>query len=313
MLPEVLDMGRQIMVVRASLSLMALLAMGIDAAPALAAPKRLALSDFRSPPLTTPGEQPKATQRKPGHAPLRAMRGGTQAKPKDPLRPQRPAKHPAATHRKCEHPAVAMERAELHETTSRALTDCDGRPLREAQRALTSLARLRGTAKPKEADFEDAVDDGDVLDRGVALMHHGLLERLQRIADHFPDKTIGIVSGYRPASAGSMHQRARAIDIHLTGVDNVTLVELCRTLPDTGCGYYPNSSFVHVDVRPPGSGKVTWIDASGPGEKPRYVSSWPPSKADLEQPVGAEGGDDPSTENMPSTPAAKDPAPGAPE
>jgi hypothetical protein len=313
MLPEVLDMRLQILVVRASLSLVALLALGLEAAPASAAPKRPAISGAGSPRPTTPGDQSKATPRKPGHAPLRATRASAQAKPKDPIHPRRPAKHPAAIHRKCEHPAVSMERAELHETSSKPLTDCDGRPLREAQRALTSLARLRGTAKPKDSDFEDVVEDGEVLDRGVAMMHHGLLERLQRIADHFPDKTIGIVSGYRPASDGSMHQRARAIDIHLTGVDNVALVEFCRTLADTGCGYYPNSSFVHVDVRPPGSGKVTWIDASGPGEKPRYVSSWPPSKADLEQPVGAEGGDDPYTENMPSTPAAKDPAPETPE
>jgi hypothetical protein len=45
---------------------------------------------------------------------------------------------------------------------------------------------------------------------------------------------------------------------------------------DTGCGYYPNSSFVHVDVRQPGTGHVAWIDASGPGEPPHYVASWPP-------------------------------------
>src|SRR4029078_12850254 len=50
----------------------------------------------------------------------------------------------------------------------------------------------------------------------------------------------------------------------------------CTTLSDTGCGYYPNSSFVHLDVRDPGAGHVTWIDASGPGESPRYGSAWPP-------------------------------------
>jgi hypothetical protein len=55
-------------------------------------------------------------------------------------------------------------------------------------------------------------------------------------------------------------------------------VAFCRGLRDTGCGYYPNSSFVHFDVRPGGTGHVYWIDASGPGEAARYVSSWPPPR-----------------------------------
>jgi hypothetical protein len=33
---------------------------------------------------------------------------------------------------------------------------------------------------------------------------------------------------------------------------------------------------VHVDVRDPGTGHVAWIDASGPGESPQYVATWPP-------------------------------------
>jgi hypothetical protein len=64
--------------------------------------------------------------------------------------------------------------------------------------------------------------------------------------------------------------------MHIEGARNEAVVDFCKTLADTGCGYYPNSSFVHVDVRQPGTGHVTWIDASGPGEAPHYVSSWPP-------------------------------------
>jgi hypothetical protein len=33
-------------------------------------------------------------------------------------------------------------------------------------------------------------------------------------------------------------------------------------------GYYPNSTFVHVDVR---AASAYWVDRSGPGEKPNYV------------------------------------------
>jgi hypothetical protein len=66
------------------------------------------------------------------------------------------------------------------------------------------------------------------------------------------------------------------MDFRIEGVKNEDVVAFCKTLDDTGCGYYPNSSFVHVDVRDPGAGHVAWIDASGPGEAPRYVASWPP-------------------------------------
>lgn len=65
------------------------------------------------------------------------------------------------------------------------------------------------------------------------------------------------------------------MDISLTGVSNVTLLEVCRKLEDVGCGFYPNSKFVHIDVRRPGMGHAFWIDASGPGEPSRYVDSWP--------------------------------------
>jgi hypothetical protein len=68
--------------------------------------------------------------------------------------------------------------------------------------------------------------------------------------------------------------------LRVTGVSNEELVAFCKTLSDTGCGYYPNSSFVHVDVRLPGTGSVSWIDASGPGEPPRYVTQWPPPEAE---------------------------------
>jgi hypothetical protein len=35
-----------------------------------------------------------------------------------------------------------------------------------------------------------------------------------------------------------------------------------------GVGYYPNSSFVHLDIRK--GAKAFWIDYSGPGEAPLY-------------------------------------------
>ena len=49
-----------------------------------------------------------------------------------------------------------------------------------------------------------------------------------------------------------------------------------------------------MDVRNPGTGSVTWIDASGPGEGPHYVSRWPPPPEEADQavlPVGTAGHD----------------------
>jgi hypothetical protein len=49
-----------------------------------------------------------------------------------------------------------------------------------------------------------------------------------------------------------------------------------QELSETGVGYYPNSTFVHVDVRPDAA---YWVDRSGPGEPPDY-GPWPPAGGD---------------------------------
>jgi hypothetical protein len=58
-------------------------------------------------------------------------------------------------------------------------------------------------------------------------------------------------------------------------VPNDELFAVCRKLRDVACGYYPNNRFVHVDVRPYGTGRVTWVDVSDPGEPSRYVDGFP--------------------------------------
>jgi hypothetical protein len=51
------------------------------------------------------------------------------------------------------------------------------------------------------------------------------------------------------------------------GVPNSALRDYLRTLRDVGVGYYPNSTFVHLDVR---ERSASWVDYAGPGESPRY-------------------------------------------
>jgi hypothetical protein len=160
------------------------------------------------------------------------------------------------------------------------LTKCDGSVAPLAVERLSILVRPGGAARPTAPVADLAKKPGDALAPGIRRVDPRLIARLQAVVDHFskpeaPAK-LAIISGYRPASVGSMHATGRAVDFRVEGVKNEEVVAFCKTLDETGCGYYPNSSFVHIDVRDAGSGHVTWIDASGPGEAPRYVTSWPP-------------------------------------
>jgi hypothetical protein len=181
----------------------------------------------------------------------------------------------------CVRDAVHFERGFGGDAENIVLTRCDGRPSSEAIDQLSILVRPMSAARPNPLATRIRRAAHREWLPGVKRIHEGLVTRLQQVVDRFRAERITLVSGYRPTSLGSFHQSARALDVHVEGVRNEALVEFCRTLPDTGCGYYPNSSFVHIDVRPAGTGHVYWIDASGPGEPARYVSSWPPKDAAL--------------------------------
>ncbi len=192
-----------------------------------------------------------------------------------------------------------------------ALTKCDGTLAPLAVEHLSVLVRPGGAARPVAPIAELAKKKGAELAAGVHRVDDRLAMRLQALADHFgkagaPVK-LSVVSGYRPTSVGSMHATGRAIDFRLEGAKNEDVVAFCKTLTDTGCGFYPNSSFVHLDVRDPGAGHVSWIDASGPGETPRYVSTWPPhvvssapeklEPATAKEPLGKEEAPEPTDEH----------------
>ena len=147
-----------------------------------------------------------------------------------------------------------------------------------------SVDKLSILARPAErGEAEGAArrgkSHGTELAPGIRRIDPRLAERLELVADHFrkagqPPRIVLVVAEVA-RSAGSYHASGRAIDFRIDGVDNEALVAFCKTLQDTGCGYYPNSSFVHIDVRDAGAGHVAWIDVSKPGEAPKYVSAWP--------------------------------------
>jgi hypothetical protein len=199
-------------------------------------------------------------------------------KASEPKAPPSGSRQRAATHAeepdrggvvRCYGVAVTIDRAG-REPETLPLVDCAGRPLERTRERLSILARPWTQARP-----DTSLGGGGARHAVTFLLHPGLSTRLESIARHFVGKPISIVSGYRPQSGGSLHQHARALDVRVVGVANEELIAFCKTLPETGCGYYPNSSFVHIDVRDPGTGSASWIDASGPGDPPRYVTQWP--------------------------------------
>jgi hypothetical protein len=173
--------------------------------------------------------------------------------------------------------AVSVVRYDGAEFTRMPLVDCQGAIAPDALDRLSALARPPGAPKPDmplplEPD-EDA-SGGEWLPR-VKLLHPRLIWAVEKIAEAFPGRSIFIMSGYRRDAHGSYHQKGRALDLYVTGVDNADLFRFCHTLNDVGCGFYPNNKFVHVDVRPFGTHRVAWVDVSEPGAPSEYVSSWP--------------------------------------
>ena len=186
----------------------------------------------------------------------------------------------------CVHEPVEISRGTEGEKFS--LTRCDGSVAPMAVERLSVLARPGSAERP--ADLTPlAKIKGAELAPGVLRIDPKLVERLQSVVDHFSKigaaLKITVVSGYRPSASGSYHASGRALDFRIEGVHNEALVAFCKTIPDTGCGYYPNSSFVHLDVRDPATGHVSWIDASSTGETPRYVVKWPPPEPEAKKKV----------------------------
>jgi Peptidase M15 len=173
--------------------------------------------------------------------------------------------------------AVSVARYDGAEWARQPLVDCGGAIAPDALDKLSALARPPATPKPElplplEPDSE--ASGGEWLPR-VKLLHPRVIWAVEKIAEAFPNRTIFIMSGYRRDAHGSYHQKGRALDLYVTGVDNADLFRFCRTLNDVGCGFYPNNKFVHVDVRPFGTHRVAWVDISEPGEPSQYVTSWP--------------------------------------
>jgi hypothetical protein len=166
------------------------------------------------------------------------------------------------------------------------LLDCNGAVADGALDRLSVLARPPDARRPElPLPDEPQGADGEWVD-GVKMVPPRVVWLLSQLAKEFPWRAVYLYSGYRPVAGTSgsargrsshagLHADARALDIAIHGIPTTRLYEACRKLPDTGCGYYPNHPFVHVDVRRPGLVRAAWIDTSFPGQPSVYVRSWP--------------------------------------
>lgn len=286
-------------------------------------PKRLQIGDT----LTIPGVAPKAGDKT---APTKSE-GQAKAAPAGKTAPTAPS--PVAAHGS---PAPAAPLPPAHgahagpgahgSTASATLASAPGKHGKDSytgkpkQPNVVHLVRF-GTAE--EASVKVSTRGkvpGPALEQFKKLMHSSsgqthtpdarLVALLGIVSNHFGGKKIEIISGFRPFSPKqytphSNHNHGRAMDFRVQGVPNTVLRDYCRTLHDVGVGYYPNSVFVHLDVR---SAPAFWIDYSKPGEAPRYHA--PNVDAD-------EGASDVHAEHpglngsQPATPTEAPTAPGA--
>ena len=149
---------------------------------------------------------------------------------------------------------IELFQVNTKETLKLRFADDRGRPVRDLQKRANRFFRCHHTGT-------------------VGRMNPRLLRLLFESGRHWPGQRLEVVSGYRHPTVAknprSPHMKGLACDFRVVGVKNTDLRDyLRRAFPKTGVGYYPNSSFVHLDVRQGPS--AFWIDYSGPGENALY-------------------------------------------
>jgi LysM repeat protein len=177
---------------------------------------------------------------------------------------------------------------------------------------IDSKGKIRPTARTGISELLGATGD-----------HPGAPDRLLRllveVSNTFGGRPIHIVSGYRTTSffRDSRHKTSQAIDFAIVGVPNAVARDYLLGLENVGVGYYPNSSFLHLDVRPR---STHWVDYAGPGEAPRKTAHAPPvaspvdfdelaeqaaeSIGNVERPADKQDEDRPARETAPSDSAS---------
>lgn len=167
------------------------------------------------------------------------------------------AKRAKATKRVSKNAPVVLYAVNRRETMALRLRDGKGRPVKGMQRRFDHFLRCHYTNVEHK-------------------MNPRLMRLLFQTGHHWPGRRLEVVSGYRHPSIAknphSPHMQGLACDFRVEGVKTAELRDYLRhTFDKVGVGYYPNSSFVHLDVRKDRS--AFWIDYSGPGERAIYSAT----------------------------------------
>jgi uncharacterized protein YcbK (DUF882 family) len=200
-----------------------------------------ALAFFVSPAATARAASPPIAAKVALKQPVVAAKKAMQAK-----KPKKPKKPKTTT--------VVLFHVNRHDTFTLRQRDLKGRLPRGYQKRFDHFLRCHYTNQQH-------------------AMNPRLVRLLYQTGRHWPGKRVDVISGYRSPSVAknprSPHMKGLAIDIHVEGVKNTELRDyLRRSMQKVGVGYYPNSSFIHLDVRKDRS--AFWIDYSGPGERAVY-------------------------------------------
>jgi uncharacterized protein YcbK (DUF882 family) len=152
---------------------------------------------------------------------------------------------------------VVLFHVNRRDVMSLRLRDQQGRPVKGVQRRFDRFLRCHHT-------------------NAQHAMNPRLMKLLYQTGKHWPGKRLEVVSGYRHPTVAknprSPHMQGLACDFRVEGVKAAELRDyLRRAFEKVGVGYYPNSSFVHLDVRKERS--AFWIDYSGPGERAVYSAN----------------------------------------
>jgi len=152
---------------------------------------------------------------------------------------------------------VVLYQVNLRETMALTMDDAEGRPLKGTQRRFDHFMRCHYTNVQHK-------------------MNPRLMRLLYLTGRHWPGRRLEVFSGYRHPSVAknpySPHMRGLACDFRVQGIGTSELRDyLRRRFDKVGVGYYPNSPFVHLDVRKNQS--AFWIDYSLPGERSIYSAT----------------------------------------
>jgi uncharacterized protein YcbK (DUF882 family) len=154
-----------------------------------------------------------------------------------------------------------------------APVDASGRPLLVLS-ALNFQTTVALGAKGERGGFS-----AEDLDRATHALREGstgnehpvdprVLDLVYRVQVHFNAQEVRIISGYRTPRgvSRSNHGKGRAIDLVVPGTSDEEVAKFAREQGFVGVGIYPESGFVHLDVR---ERSYFWVDTSGPGKRSR--------------------------------------------